>query len=350
VSASDEAAAWDRFVEQQPEARFSQLWGFREALERAYAYRCVYRKVTRGDEWVGVFPSIAAGRNRPRLISMPFNEYGGPLFRGLAPGELADSTEAFARLAEQEHCVGVEIRGGIGCDEMEESRFCRKHRLHSYAVLALDEKERLWKQSLANEARKAIKRSAKAGLGVEIVRGPGAVASPFYEMYLVSMKRLGVPPHGREFFTHLAAQLGERMVASVVIHEKRRIAHLLGFLTGKRIQAYITASAPEAWPLRPNDLAHWELMNWAYTNGIEIFDFGSARYEGQIHFKQKWGAMFHDYNSYLIGPPNSKFTQHLQSVESSSKLMAASAAVWRHGVPLRLSSVLGPPIRKHLTK
>lgn len=301
----------------------------------------------RGEEWLGVFPSVAAGR---RLISQPFNEYGGPLLRGLSQGEAVDLPGALLRLAEDEHCAGIEIRGGIGCEAMAESESCRKHRLHSYAVLTLGEKERLWKESLTNEARKAIKRSEKAGLSVEILRGRDAVAPPFYELYLVSMKRLGVPPHGSAFFDNLADRLGERVVASVVIHEKRRIAYLLGFVTGKRIQVYITASAPEAWPLRPNDLAHWELMSWAYSKGIEIFDFGSARYEGQIHFKQKWGATFRDYNYYLIGPPKSKFISHVPSVESSSKAMVASATMWRHLIPLRLSSVVGPPIRKYLTK
>jgi CelD/BcsL family acetyltransferase involved in cellulose biosynthesis len=345
-----EAAAWDDFVEQHPEGRFSQLWGFREVLEGTYGYRSVYRKILRGGEWIGVFPSIVAGHRPRTLISHPFNEYGGPLTQQLSASESVQLAEILLRLGKEENCESIEIRGGIGCELMAESPVCKKHHLYSYAALALQEKERLWRQPLTQEARKAIKRGQNAGLHVEILRGASAVDARFYELYLVSMKRLGVPPHPKAFFSNLANGFGNRLVSAAVGHEGRDVAYLLAILTGKRIQVYITASAPQGWPLRPNDLAHWELMNWAFTNGVRTFDFGSARYAGQIHFKQKWGATFRDYNYYLIGETNSKLTSQVQSVDSSSKLMLASAALWRRVVPLRLSRVLGRPIRKYLTK
>jgi hypothetical protein len=301
-------------------------------------------------EWAGIFPSVAAGRGSGRLISQPFNEYGGPLAKNLSPTQFAELARILLQLSEQENCRSVEIRGGIGCEPMAESEFCKRHQLYSYAVLPLREKESLWRRSLTNEARKAIKRSQQAGLRVEILQGQSAIAAPFYKLYLVSMKRLGVPPHPRDFFVNLAVGFGDRVVSAVVIHQERRIAYLLGIVTGTRLQVYVTASDPQAWPMRPNDLAHWELINWAFAAGIKVFDFGSARYAGQIHFKQKWGATFQDYSYYLIGPPNSDLTSHVHSINSSSKLTAAAAMLWRHVVPVRLSSTLGRPIRKFLTK
>jgi len=298
----------------------------------------------------GIFPSVAVGRGSRRLISQPFNEYGGPLTKNLSPTQFAELARILLQLTEQENCHSIEIRGGIGCEPMAKSEFCKRHQLHSYAVLPLREKECLWRESLTNEARKAIKRSQQAGLRVEILRGQSAVAVPFYELYLVSMKRLGVPPHPREFFANLADGFGDQVVSAAVIHQERRIAYLLGIITGKRLQVYVSASDPQAWPMRPNDLAHWELMNWAFAAGITVFDFGSARYAGQIHFKQKWGVTFQDYSYYLIGPANSDLISRVHSINSSSKLMATAAGLWRHMVPVRLSSVLGRPIRKYLTK
>ena len=284
------------------------------------------------------------------MISQPFVEYGGPLTQELSSAQFVDLAKTLLCLSEEENCRSIEIRGGLGCEPMAESEFCKRHHLHSYVVLPLREKERLWKDSLTNEARKAIKRSQKADLRVEVLRGESAVAAPFYELYLGSMKRLGVPPHPDDFFTNLADAFGEQLVSAAVTHQDRRIAYLLGVVTGKRIQVYITASDPEARSLRPNDLAHWELMNWAFGAGIANFDFGSARYPGQIHFKQKWGARFQDYSYYLIGPPNSDLTSRIHSVDSSSKLMAFTASLWRHVVPLRMTTLLGRPIRKFLTK
>jgi CelD/BcsL family acetyltransferase involved in cellulose biosynthesis len=345
-----DAAAWDDFVDQHPEGRFAQLWGFREVLERTYGYRSIYRKILLDGQWVGIFPAVAAGRGSRRLISQPFNEYGGPLSRDLSSAQLVELAKIMFHLSEEEKCSSIEIRGGIGCEAMAESEFCKRHHLHSYAVLQLCEKDRLWKDTLTNEPRKAVKRSQKAGLQVEVLRGGSAIAAPFYDLYLVSMKRLGVPPHPADFFKHLASGFGERLVSAAVTHQNCRIAYLLGVVTGNRIQVYITASDPEAWSLRPNDLAHWELMNWAFAAGIHVFDFGSARYAGQIHFKQKWGATFHEYSYYLIGPPNSELTSRVHSVDSSSKLMAATANLWRRFVPLRMTAVLGRPIRRFLTK
>jgi hypothetical protein len=91
-------------------------------------------------------------------------------------------------------------------------------------------------------------------------------------------------------------------------------------------------------------------MNWAFTAGLAVFDIGSARYPGQIHSKQKWGATFREYAFYLIGPPNSDLTSRIHSVNSSSKLMAANASLWLHVLPLRLTALLGRPIRRFLTK
>jgi hypothetical protein len=348
VPLASDPLAWDEFVEQHPEGRFSQLWGFQQVLERTYGYRIVYRKILLDGELAGIFPSVAVGRRK--LISQPFQEYGGPLTRALSLEQNADLAEALFRLGEQQGCSSLEIRGGIGCEPLAESQYCKRHHLYRYAVLPLREKELLWKKSLVQEARKAVKRGQNAGLQVEILRGETAIAAPFYHMYLVSMKRLGVPPHPEHFFTNLVAGLGQRVVSAIVTHEGRRVAYLLGLITGKRIQVYITASDPDAWAMRPNDLAHWELMNWAFRSGITSFDFGSARYAGQIHFKQKWGVTFYDYSYYLVGPANSDATSRVESVSSSSKLMTATANIWRRVMPLRLSSVLGPPIRKYLTK
>ena len=319
-------------------------------LERTYGYRCVYRKILLDGKCVGVFPSIAVERGSRRLISQPFNEYGGPLTQGLSSAQHAELAQLLLQVAEEENCRSVEIRGGIGCEPMAQADFCTRHRLYSFAILQLDEKEHLWRKSLTNEARKAVKRAQSAGLQVEIQQGPRAINESFCKFYFVSMKRLGVPPHPVEFLTSFGTELGERLVTASVIHRTERISYLLGVVTGKRLQVFITASEPNAWALRPNDLAHWELINWASTAGLQVFDFGSARYSGQVHYKKKWGATFHDYSYYLIGPPGSATTRKVQTVDSSSKLMVAAATLWRWIVPLRLTPVLGRPIRRYLMK
>ncbi len=349
----EDAEAWDEFVEGQSEARFCHLWGFRQVLERAYGYRCVYLNILREGRQVGVFPCVAVttmgGR---RLVSQPFNEYGGPLTQDLSTEEHGQLAEILLGVAHEENCQSIEIRGGIGCEPPIDSGSWIKKPLHSYALLNLEDPERLWNNSLTYEARKAVNHARKSELSVEIHRGSAAVGDPFYDLYLISMKRLGVPPHPARFFAELVGGFGDRLVAASVKLQQRPVAILLGIVTRWRLQIWVTASDPRCWSMRPNDLAHWELISWAFEGGLRVFDFGSARYSGQIHFKKKWGASFHDYSWYLIAPPDLVPSMRKQGmmIQTSSAFMASMATLWRWMVPVRLTPILGRPIRKYLTK
>jgi CelD/BcsL family acetyltransferase involved in cellulose biosynthesis len=345
-----EATEWDEFVNAHPDGRFPHLWGYRTALEKAYGYQCVYLEFLADGKLCAVFPSIRRSRYGGWLISQPFNEYGGPLIQGLGREYYRELTSLMLEAAWEEKCRSIEIRGGIGCDEAAQAEKWIKQPLHSYALLNLEDPEKLWRKMLTNEARKGVNKARKSGLTAEIRRGPAAVGGPFFDLYLDSMKRLGVPPHSQAFFQHLAEGIGGHLVAAWVLKESRPAAILLGAITGRRIHIFVIASDSNAWTMRPTDLAHWELICWSYQEGLRVFDFGSARYGGQIQFKKKWGVSLYDYNYYLIASPEFRDRVKIETIKTSSKSMAAMSNLWRKLVPLQVSRVLGPPIRKYLTK
>lgn len=344
------AGAWDRFVEAHPEGRFCHLSGYRRALEEGHGYDCVYLELRSGDELIGVFPSIAVRHGSRRLVSQPFNEYGGPLTNELTGPQYQEMTRLLFEAAAAAGCASVEIRGGVGCDKAAAAGRWGEQRMHSYGVLPLRESEWLWRKSLTNEARKGVNRAQKGGLTAEVLRGADAIQDPFYRMYLVSMKRLGVPPQPERFFAGLARGVGERLVGVWVRKGAEAVAVLLGVVSGARLQVYVTASDPRWWEARPNDFAHWELIKWACAAGCQVFDFGSARYPGQIQFKKKWGVQLQDYSVYVINSADATSTPKISTVKSSSRAMTFMADLWRRSVPLGATRVLGPPIRKYLTK
>ncbi len=350
IAGPEDSEAWDRFVNDHPEGRYCHLWGYRQALDKAYGYRCVYRMFQVGGSLIGVFPSIKRRRRRGWLISQPFNEYGGPLTQRLSIDQHRDLTRLLVMAAQEEGCSAIEVRGGIGCEQIAADAGWVRQPLHSYALLDLGDPDQIWRKSLTNEARKGVNKARKSGLTAEIRRGAAAVQDLFYDLYLVSMKRLGVPPHSLRFFTELAAGIRERLVAAWVFKEARPVAILLGATTGPRVHIFVIASAPDAWPTRPSDFAHWELIQWACKEGFQVFDFGSARYAGQIQFKKKWGVTLHDYCFYLIGSPETMGKLRVETVKTSSRSMEAMATLWRWAVPIPLTRILGPPIRKFLTK
>lgn len=344
-----DAENWDRLVESHPEGRYCHLWGYRRALENACGYRCIYMKIQSSGRLIGIFPAIKT-RRRGWMISQPFNEYGGPLTLKLSVEASSQLSHHLVETAKREGCKAIEIRGGIGCEEISDRPEWKRIPLHSYAVLDLGNSDHIWKNVITYEARKGVNKARHSGLVAEVRRGSQAIESPFYDLYLLSMKRLGVPPHSIRFFDELAAGIGDRLVASWVLDGGKPAAILLGAVTGARVHIFVIASRPEAWAKRPSDLAHWELIQWACRQDFKVFDFGSARYKGQIQFKKKWGVEFRDYGFYLVGPAETISRMEIQSVKTSSRSMSLLADLWRWGVPIPLTRLLGPPIRRYLTK
>jgi hypothetical protein len=284
IARASDPRAWDEFVQVHPEARFCHLWHYRDVLENVFRYRCVYLEIRAGASLVGIFPSIAVTHGKPRLISQPFNEYGGPLLLDLTRGQIEQIPALLLAEAERAGCQSIEIRGGPGMPVLS-SPYCTQHVLHQYAELALQEPDWMWRHSLTNEARKGVNKARKANLRVEIRTGDAAVADPFYRLHLISMKRLGVPPHSRNFFTQLARAFGERLLGAWVFQDDQVVAILLALVSGARVQLYITVSTPESWPHRPNDLAHWEMICWAQRTGCACST--SARRATRRRFSSK---------------------------------------------------------------
>ncbi len=345
-----DAAEWDRFVNEHPEGRYSHFWGYRTTLEKTYGYRCVYLKFLLEGKLCGVFPSIRRSYHGGWLISQPFCEYGGPLTSGLSPEYYRHLTRLLLEAAREENCRAIEVRGGIGCEDAASAGEWVKQPLHSYALLNLEQTEKLWRNALTNEARKGVNKATTSGLTTEIRCGAAAIQPPFFDLYLDSMKRLGVPPHSQSFFENLAAGIGERLVATWVMKDSCPAAILLGATSSRRVHIFVIASDPKAWSMRPSDIAHWELICWACQQGFQVFDFGSARYAGQIQFKRKWGVALYDYGFYLIATRELRSTLKVETVKTSSGTMSFMSEVWRRIVPLPMTRVLGPPIRKLLTK
>ena len=350
VAQASDAREWDEYVVAHREGRFCHRWAYREVLERVYGYKGVYLQILADGDLAGVFPTMLCGRGARRLISQPFNEYGGPLTGELTANQYEELGGLLLEVAADHGCESYEIRGGLNIGVEDDTTGWARHKLYQYAVLDMDGFTDPATDAFKRQAKKSTRRAVEAGLEVDILRGQQVVDGPFYDLYLGSMKRLGVPPHPRRFFAELAAGFSDELLGSCARKGDDILAILLGVQSGQRVQIYITASTEQHWKLHPNDLSHAELIRWCFANGVRWFDFGSARYSGQIQFKKKWGAAFHDYCYYLVGDPESKAATEIASVNSSSRSMVAAADLWRRLMPIGLTPVLGTPIRRYLTK
>ena len=97
--------------------------------------------------------------------------------------------------------------------------------------------------------------------------------------------------------------------------------------------------------ISPNMLLYWTMLKHACDNGYSYFDFGrSSPEEGTFKFKKQWGpevTSLHWQYINLNGLPLNNY------LDQKSKFQRA-IQYWQK-LPVPLTKILGPPIRKHIS-
>ncbi len=341
------AGAWDGFVQDHPWGRFIHLSGFKRAVEAVYGLKPEYWLHIKGDRIDAIFPSfhhrsILSGK---RLISQPFSEYGGVLFSpGLEPDRRTEVLNGLKTVIEgirqRERFAFLEIRCFPDL-KGREAGFLKKTRLHEYGILSLQKGIDLEKQ-VDYSVRKNIRRARESGLRVQAGNDDKTIRDVFYPLHLRSLKRLGSPPHPLDYFLHLRENLADELRIFVARLGEVPVSALLGWTVGVSVQITDIASDESFFPLRANDLLHFEFVQWAIGNDFRWFDFGPVRYPGQRQYKKKWGLEFHEYCHYYF-PRSPK-----PPLSDQNLWVRAGSAVWRNLVPQRLTSRVGRYLRREL--
>ncbi len=344
--------AWNNFVKQNREGRYCHLHHYSEVV-KCYGYTVRHICFLKSDTIVALIPvTIIKNLVRgTRWISQPFSEYGGLLVApDVKPEDVLHIIQLLRTyLAENNPGGYLEIHGNHDVRaDLAQHQFLNRNP-QQLAFLHLNQSvDELWEKTIRYEVRKAVNKARNSGLIIREECNESLIKDYFYPLYLKSMKRLGVPPHKLEFFLNAYRSFGNELKIFWAIKDSRKISALLGFLCGKRVSISIIASNPDYWHLRPNDLLHWEFLKYAIENGFSYFDFGSVRYEGQQRFKKKWGCEIIEQNyQFLTGDIEQT---SISTFNSSSKSLALMASLWRKFIPIRLSSIVGPPIRKYLSR
>ncbi|HGE70320.1 TPA: GNAT family N-acetyltransferase [Candidatus Poribacteria bacterium] len=341
---------WNDFVENHPEGRFFQLIGYKQAIEQTYGYEGLYYIFKRNSEIIALLPSFKLNSviSGKRLLSLPFAEYGGLLGNNLSLEELYQISELLQQVLLDNKFPFLEIHGGLGINPELMSKIFYTVPMYQYAILPLGNAKDIWDHSVDYQVRKAVRKAQKANLVAYEQTTEESIIKKFYPLYLLSMKRLGTPPHPSRLFLNYLNFLSDNMKLFLVDDKDATIAALLGFVLGKRVHIIHIASDPKHWDKRPNDLVHWTFIEWACENSYEIFDFAIIRYDGQQRYKDKWGVQKFNYSYYylLSKEKNKKYITPVDpSVRQSIRLFSW---FWKSCVPICLSETLGFPIRKQL--
>jgi len=334
---------WDRFVEAQEESRFIHLIGFKRVIERIYKFEPFYLYFEKGVEILAIFSSfihnsIFTGR---KIVSQPFSEYGGLIFSNSLKEDEKNSIleELFSILKntmEKRSIKGVEIRGKT---DKGVERFAQKIVLGEYGIRRFNKDNDLWK-SVDYMVRKAVNKAKREGVEIYEDQNFDKIKE-FYHLHLMTMKRLGSPPHPYSYFLNLKKELKERIKIFYAIYKGRIISALLGWKVGKIIHITDNPSDERFFPLRGNDYLHYHFLEWAKENNFEFFDFGPMRYEGQEFYKRKWNLETYEYS--ILHYP-----QELGTLAYKPPFYVKIARkIWRF-VPKEFSRYIGKFLRKEL--
>jgi CelD/BcsL family acetyltransferase involved in cellulose biosynthesis len=341
---------WNAFAVAHPEVRFCHLSQYSDVIAGAYAYRPLNLVARRGRAIVAVWPtcvasSVLLGR---RIVSQPFSEYGGLLSAGLGDLEVERLIQCLRAAGSRLGATQIELHGSSGLPEGAARVQFTLANPYGCAVLKLGpDPDRLRVEVFDHQVRKALQKALRAGVTSFEDHSLELMQRNFWPLFLRSMKRLGSPPHPFAYFSGLQRHYPGELKIFWARAGGELVSALLGFAVGKRIQITNIVSDERHWDLRTNDLVHWEFIKWGCERGYEEFDFGSVRYDGQLRFKKKWGAEIREggYHVAAVEPG-----RPVHALSSSSKSLGAAAAIWSRCVPLRLTALVGPLIRKHLIR
>ena len=330
-------AAWDAFVQQQPDASLYHLAGWRDVCLKAFGHDCPYLAAWRGERIVAVLPLV---RLQSRLfghfmVSVPFFNYGG-LLGSDAPARDALLAQAVA-LAQTEGCSHIELRerqllpGWPG----------RSDKISMQRALP-DTAEQLWGQ-LGSKLRAQIKKAQRHGL--QFQHGGAELLDDFYAVFCSNMRDLGTPVYGKDFFATILRQApGKPQLFIGRTQEGQAVSASLVVQHNGTMEVPWASTLRSANALNANMELYWQMLSHACGEGCQVFDFGrSSRDSATYRFKKQWGAeplQLH-WNYWLAGGGE------LPRLNPDNPKYRLAIAAWQR-LPIWATRLIGPRLVKYL--
>jgi len=323
----------------------SESW--RKVLAETYGYV----DFTFQDEATGLLAPCMLIKNhffrRRFLSSLPFSDESGPIFRNGVHSDLVEFTRRLDQLSNEQQLDYIEIKGVDEnlVEQFRESGYQENYKNYTFR-LDLSQDANTIKSGFHENIRRNLKKTGKEKIDIK-QDDPLSRIDEFYSLHQKTMKRLGTPPHKKDFFTNLIKHLGSkvrfyyafwggRLISSIVILEDET----------KYCSRYVAGVwDQEQKTLNLNtflfDQAIWE----AQRKGFRFFDFGVSRPgSGAWEFKRKWTPAPPQKAYYMVkGRKDGYIDPRQPKIEKLSD-------IWGKYIPLFLANSIGPTIRGQLAK
>ncbi|MGH8468031.1 MAG: FemAB family XrtA/PEP-CTERM system-associated protein [Gammaproteobacteria bacterium] len=361
--------SWDEFVRKHPQATLFHRYGWREVFFRAYGHATYYIMAYEGEydsgrensvrpekstvNILGVLPlvhlkHIIFGNH---LVSLPFLDGGGVLAscRAAEEGLMFEAI----RLGLEVGACNIELRDEqpIACWNNVDAlclesagkplnTVTRSDKVRM--LLTLPASSEMLMQSFTSKLRNQIKKPLREGLTSRV--GGVELLEDFYRVFLVNMRDLGSPVHALELMRQTLRVFSEESRILVVYVHKKPVASSLVVGFNKVLRNPWASSLKKYAPLSPNMLLYFRMLEYACDHRYRIFDFGrSSPGEGTYRFKEQWGAVPAPLYWHCISVGGKPL-----NLDSSDKVRFEKAIRYWKMLPLPVTRIIGPSIRKHI--
>ena len=209
-------------------------------------------------------------------------------------------------------------------------------------MLELPQSSEILMNSFKAKLRSQIKRPVKEGMiskigGIELI-------DDFYKVFSINMRDLGSPVHSRKLIRKVIEKFGTKSRIIVVYKERYPVACSLIIGFKDTLENPWSSALRKYSRFSPNMLLYWSMLKYACDNGFRYFDFGrSTPGEGTYKFKQQWGAKPTVLHWHYISDNG-----FIDETESSQKSKFDSAVRYWQKLPVSLTKIMGPNIRKYI--
>jgi hypothetical protein len=225
-----------------------------------------------------------------RLVSIPFATNCDPLIS--SDEDMRILLDAAIKLSEKLKCSLIELRALASTPLINDARIGSVVNNKSHQLMLAAGPDEIIK-TFNNQVKRKLKICLKTDLECKIADKETDIRE-FYNLYVKTRKRLGLPPQPHLFFKLLWQKLSiSGYISLLLVRDKGQlVAGLIMFKFKNRCSWDYLASDSKFNHLHINYLVLWEAIKLACSEGYEIFDFGRTgiNNKGLMNFKRQWGT------------------------------------------------------------
>jgi serine/alanine adding enzyme len=209
-------------------------------------------------------------------------------------------------------------------------------------MLELPDSSEILMKSFKAKLRSQIRRPMKEGFKTRI--GSKDLLDDFYRVFSTNMRDLGSPVHRKELMGGVLSEFANDAKIVMVYRQREPVACSVVIGFAETLGNPWASSLRRFSRLSPNMLLYWRMLEYACDNGFKYFDFGrSSPDEGTYKFKEQWGSLPVRLQWQRI-PLKRKREDHSIYEDRSFQMVSE---IWKQ-LPISLSRIIGPRIRKHI--